>query len=136
MRYVPCWKKLNIEPDRYQELLHFCRQYSRWLSEANSLLGITAIKMDLMPHGSGKSDPVAMAAEKRETLLSKIAIVDECARSVGHGEWYTALIEIICNKQSYKLISETKKFILPTYNINAFYKARTDFFDLLNKKKT
>ena len=99
------------------------------------MLGIRAIKMDGLPTGTGKSDPVAMATEKREALLSKIAIVDECARSVGHGEWYTALIEIICNKQSYTVISQTKDFILPSYNRNAFYKARTKFFELLNKKK-
>ena len=135
MRYLPCWKQINIEPDRYQELLHFCRQYSRWLAEANSLLGLRAINMDGQPHGTGKSDPVAMAAEKRDVLLSKIAMVDECARSVGHGEWYTALIEIVCNKQSYSVISQTKEFMLPTYNRNAFYKARTKFFELLNKKK-
>ena len=135
MRYVPCWKKLKIEPERYQELLYFCRQYSRWLSEANSLLGMSHINMDGMPHGNGKSDPVSMAAEKREMLLSKIAIVDECAKAVSHGEWYTALIEIICNKQSYDIVCQTKKFILPSFNRNAFYNARTKFFELLDKRK-
>ena len=72
MRYLPCWKQIGISADRYRELLHFCRQYPEWKTEANSLLGIRAIKMDGLPHGNGVSDPVAMAAEKRERLMSKI----------------------------------------------------------------
>ena len=72
MRYQPCWKQIGISVERYRELLHFCRQYPEWKTEANSLLGIRAIKMDGQPHGNGVSDPVAMAAEKREKLMTKI----------------------------------------------------------------
>ena len=50
MRYLPCWKQIGISQDRYTELLHFCRQYPEWKAEANSLLGIRAIKMDGLPH--------------------------------------------------------------------------------------
>ena len=69
---MPCWKQIGISQDRYRELLHFCRQYPEWKTEANSLLGIRAIKMDGQPHGSGKSDPVAMAAEKRENRADRV----------------------------------------------------------------
>ena len=51
MRYLPCWKQIGISQDRYQELLHFCRQYPEWKMEANSLIGIRAIKADGLPHG-------------------------------------------------------------------------------------
>ena len=57
MRYLPCWKNIGISASRYRELLHFCRQYPEWKTEANSLLGIRAIKADGLPHGSGTSDP-------------------------------------------------------------------------------
>ena len=85
MRYLPCWQQIGISKDRYQELLHYCRQYPEWKTEANSLLGIRAVKMDGQPHGSGKSDPVAMAAERRDRLLSKIKLVDDCAREIADG---------------------------------------------------
>ena len=52
MRYTPCWKQIGISQDRYTELLHFCRQYPEWKAEANSLIGIRAIKMDGQPHGT------------------------------------------------------------------------------------
>ena len=88
MRYVPCWKQIGISKDRYIELLHFCRQYPEWKIEANSLLGIRGMKMDGQPKGTSKTDPVATAAERRESLTRKIDLVDECAKKIKDGEWY------------------------------------------------
>ena len=131
MRYVPCWKQIGISRNRYGELLHFCRQYPEWKTEANSLLGIRAIKMDGQPHGTGKSDPVALAAERRDKLLSKITIVDECARAIGGGEWYAAIIQNVCIGRSW---TQMDAALMPTSNKNAFFRMRRDFFDMLDKK--
>ncbi len=131
MRYQPCWKQIGISVDRYRELLHFCRQYPEWKTEANSLLGIRAIKMDGQPHGSGVSDPVAMAAEKREKLMTKIEIVDNCARAIGDGEWYAAIIQNVCIGRPYE---QMDRALMPTSDKNAYFRKRREFFDLLNKK--
>ena len=133
MRYLPCWKQIGISQDRYQELLHFCRQYPEWKKEAASMLGIRAVKMDGLPHGSGKSDPVHLAAERRERLIEKIAIVDECARAIEGGEWYAAIIQNVCLGKSYQ---QMDRALMPTSDANAFFKRRREFFDILNKKKT
>lgn len=133
MRYLPCWKQIGISQDRYQELLHFCRQYPEWKKEAASMLGIRAVKMDGLPHGSGKSDPVHLAAERRERLIEKIAIVDECARAIEGGEWYAAIIQNVCIGKSYQ---QMDRALMPTSDANAFFKRRREFFDILNKKKT
>ena len=117
--------------DRYRELLHFCRQYPDWKTEANSLLGIRAIKMDGQPHGNGKSDPVAMAAEKRDRLLTKIKMVDDCAREIGGGEWYAALIQNVCIGKSYEQLD---KALMPTSFRQEFFSMRRQFFELLNKR--
>ena len=132
MRYLPCWKQIGISHSRYSELLHFCRQYPEWKTEANSLLGIRAIKADGMPHGSGKSDPVAMAAEKREKLIEKIAIVDECAKAIDNGDWYASIIQNVCIGRSYE---QMDRALMPTSNKNAYFKKRAEFFDLLDKRK-
>ena len=132
MRYLPCWKQIGISQDRYRELLHFCRQYPEWKTEANSLVGIRAIKADGQPHGSGKSDPVAMAAEKREKLIEKITIVDECARAIDNGAWYASIIHNVCMGRSYE---QMDRALLPTSDKNAYFKKRREFFDLLDKKK-
>ena len=132
MRYLPCWKQIGISMDRYSELLHFCRQYPEWKTEANSLIGIHAIKADGMPHGSGKSDPVAMAAERREALLKKIGIVDKCARAVGNGEWFATIIQNVCIGRAY---SKLDRALMPTSDRNAFFRRRREFFELLNKER-
>ena len=133
MRYLPCWKQIGISQDRYQELLHFCRQYPEWKLEANSLIGIRAIKADGLPHGNGTSDPVAQMAERREKLIEKIAIVDECARAIANGDWYAALIQNVCIGKSY---TQMDRALMPTSDKNAFFRKRREFFDLLDKKKT
>ena len=133
MRYLPCWQQIGISKDRYQELLHYCRQYPEWKTEANSLLGIKAVKMDGQPHGSGKSDPVAMAAEKREKLIEKIAIVDECAKAIDNGDWYASIIQNVCIGRSYE---QMDRALMPTSNKNAYFKKRAEFFSLLDKRKT
>ena len=132
VRYVPCWKKIGISKDRYQELLHFCRQYPEWKTEANSLVGIRAMKMDGQPRGSGKSNPVEIAAEKRERLMIKINIVDECARAVCSGEWYAAIIQNVCIGKSY---TQMDRALMPTSDANAFFRRRREFFELLDKRK-
>ena len=131
MRYQPCWKQIGISVDTYRELLHFCRQYPEWKTEANSLLGIRAIKMDGQPHGNGVSDPVAMAAEKREKLMTKIEIVDDCARAIDDGEWYAAIIQNVCIGRPYE---QMDRALMPTSDKNAYFRKRREFFDLLNKK--
>lgn len=130
MRYLPCWQQIGISKDRYKELLHYCRQYPEWKTEANSLLGIKAVKMDGQPHGRGKSDPVAMAAERRDRLLNKIQLVDDCAREIGGGEWYAAIIQNVCIGRPYE---QMDRALMPTSEKNAFFKIRRMFFDLLNK---
>ena len=132
MKYLPCWKQIGISQDRYRELLYFCRQYPVWKTEANSLLGIRAIKADGLPHGSGKSDPVAMAAEKREKLVEKIGIVDECARAVDNGAWYASIIQNVCIGRPYE---QMDRALMPTSDRNAYFKKRREFFELLDKRK-
>ena len=132
MRYLPCWKQIGISASRYSELLHYCRQYPEWKTEANSLLGIRAIKMDGQPHGNGKSDPVSMAAERREKLIEKITIVDDCAREIDGGVWYSSIIQNVCMGRSY---TQLDRALMPTSDANAFFRRRREFFDILNKRK-
>lgn len=131
MRYVPCWKQIGIPKERYLELLHFCRQYPDWQMEAASMIGIRGMSHDGQPRGSKKSDPVAAAAERREQLMRKIGIVDACARDVGSGEWYTAIIQNVCMGRPYMQIDPA---LMPTSHRADFFLRRRQFFELLHKK--
>lgn len=132
MRYIPCWQQIGITKERYQELLFFCRQYPYWKKEANRNIGIKAIFNDGMPHGNKKRDPVAVAAENREKVLSNMALVEECARSVSGGEWYTAIMQNVCYGKAFEMIDVES---IPASNRKAYFKQRRLFFELLNQKK-
>ena len=131
MRYTPCWRQIGISKDRYQELLHFCRQYPEWKLEAASLIGIRAVRMDGQPRGTRKNDPVTVAAERRERLMVKITTVDECAKAVGGGEWYAAIIQNVCIGQPYSKINQA---LMPTSRKQLFFARRREFFAILDKK--
>ena len=127
-RYVPSW----LKKDRYLELLHFCRQYPDWKTEADTLIGTHGQKLDGMPHGTFVGDPVANTAERRAGLLAKVDLIDRCARAIDGGVWYTVLIQNVCIGIPYTLIDQT---LVPTSNKNAFYNSRKSFFLLLDAEK-
>ena len=131
MRYTPCWKQIGIAKDRYLELLHFCRQYPEWKLEASSLIGIRAMRADGQPRGTKRTDPVAVAAERREKLTMKIAIVEECARAIDGGAWFAAIIQNVCMAKPYTTIDRA---LMPTSDKNAYFKRRREFFELLDRK--
>ena len=130
--YIPHWETIGIKKERYLELLHYCRQYPDWKTEAASLIGPKGVNMDGMPHGSGSGNPTASAAERRAGLLAKIQLVDDCAAEVGGGRWYTALIQNVCMGRAYAALDTA---ILPTSDRNAFFKARKLFFIRLDAAK-
>lgn len=132
MSYIPVYKLIGISKDRYIELLHYCRQYPEWKREASTLLGIRAVKQDGQPKGNGKSDPVALAAERRETLMEKIGIIDKCAKAVGDGEWYAAIIQNVCIGKAYEKMD---KALMPTSYRHAFFAKKREFFSILDKIK-
>ena len=74
---------------------------------------------------------MAAAAERREKLLSKIELVDECAKSISNGDWYAAIIQNVCIGKAW---TQMDKALMPTSDKNSFFSVRRQFFDLLNKK--
>ena len=75
---------------------------------------------------------MAQAAEKREKLLGKMALVEECARAISEGRWYEAMMQHVCYHKAYNMIDPT---LLPTSDTNTFYRQRRLFFELLNTRK-
>lgn len=80
--------------DEYKELVFFCRQYDKKRRDADAMLTlrvstpepVTNSKgvAEFMPHGSGGvSDPVAMAAERRERLLRDVRMIEKAAAIAG-----------------------------------------------------
>lgn len=131
LNYKPKWEDFGISRFRYDELVAFCRQYPEKKAEAASLLGVGSQRLDGMPRGTDVSDPVGRAAERRESLLNDIALIEKCAMNVEGGKWFAALIQNICMRKAYQYIDS---LILPTSKRCTFFKQRRQFFILLDKE--
>lgn len=130
----------------YEELRAFCRQYPEKKAKAAALLGIqggSRIQETKDEHGdvigivlpSSKgavSDPVFRAVEKREKLLADCALVDKAAKNAADGKFEAALILNCCYGTGYEYIDPS---IIPNTNRNAFFRARREFFWILNREK-
>ena len=127
--YLPDYSDIGIDRDRYRELLYHCRQYVRWKAEAASLLGVGAQQYSTMPHGSEPGDPVGKAVARRERLIDKCRTVERAAEQVDGGRWRAALIQNICMGTALYLIDPV---ILPTSRRNEYYKAKRQFFAILD----
>lgn len=120
----------GIDRNRYDELKARCRQYPDKKMELDTLLCVSPPTVTGMPHGSGVSDPVVRAVSKREKLLRFCEPIEYAASRAGGGAYQRALILNCCYKVGYELLPPES---LPNSYRNAFFKARREFFWLLDK---
>ena len=125
----------SLSKERYQELRNFCLQYPRWKIEAASMLELSAMNYDGMPHSTDPGDPTAKAVERREGLIRKIQLVESCALRVHGGRWYAAIINNVCNGMSYEAIRGLHPDWLKSNHTGDFFNARRAFFLLLDREK-
>ena len=131
-RYIPNYTEEGISRERYLELLHYCRQYPEWITQANSYLGASAQKYSPMPHSEGSvSDPTQTAMLKREQYRAKIDMVDQAIVAAGV-EWRTALLMNICYGRPYYQINPV---LMPSSKRTAYYEVKRLFFIELDKLK-
>lgn len=121
----------GIDRDRYVELKARCRQYPTKKMQAQTLLGVGSPSLSGMPHGSGTSNPVARAAEKRDRLLRWCEPIEYAASRAAGGRYYQGLIQSCCEGVAFVDIDPT---ILPTSDRTKFFQARREFFWLLDKR--
>ena len=111
--YVPIYDKLGICKDRYNEMVHFCRQYREW---------DTAAQMQIRTQAN---------REQLSALARKMKLVLSCAAAVADGQWADALMIHICENVPYRQLDAA---LLPTAHREAFFAAVRDFFALLNER--
>lgn len=130
--YIP---QSELSRERYLELRNFCLQYPKWKIEAASMLDLSGMNYDGMPHGTDPGDPTGRAVERRDKIMNKISLVEGCAASIADGKWYAAIINNVCNGMGYELIKSLHPEWLITNNAKAFFTARKAFFLLLDRRK-
>lgn len=117
----------GISPNRYRELLYFCRQYGEKRKKLATTRGLDAVANDGMPHGNAISDPTAKKADAALKLREDIALIEDTARDVDPVNW-TALLRNVteCTQYEYMQVYSGRR---------QFYEARRKFFWLLDQRK-
>lgn len=116
---------------RYNELKAFCRQYPDKKREYDGIPSPHSSALNGMPHLSGIADPVLAMVSQRMKLGEELELIEGCAMDVRNGDFYHALIANICYDKPYDCILE----LVPTINRNAYFAARSEFFELLHLRK-
>lgn len=73
--------KYYIDKERKYELIHFCRQYTKWKEALYDVQGWSTAPtdQDKVDTGGYISDPTARAAAIRKFYLDRMAIIEEAA---------------------------------------------------------
>lgn len=73
--------KWYIDPERYLELLHFCKQYNHMIASRKSFVELKSGMIKLEPTRKNcKPDPTAEIAIKIVSLDKRISLIEEAAK--------------------------------------------------------
>lgn len=117
----------NISNAMYRELLYFCRQYDDKRQRAGMARGLSAVKTDGMPHGTGTGDPTAAKAARAARLQADVDLIDQTAREAAD-ELAPYLIRNVTRGVPYACLE------MPCGK-NEFWRIRKRFFYLLAQKR-
>lgn len=88
--------------DLYRRALAFAQGYRDKLEKAEDLLQ-KAPEIDGQPRGTGKSDPVAAAAERRELVTSEIKVIHDALGKIPEDYRRGVLMNTADQEPAYKL---------------------------------
>lgn len=110
---------------------HFALQYREWKDKYNSMIGLSAINVDGMPHGNATSDPTSSQALKLSDYKTKIKIIEDTVKQTDES-LYCWLIKAVTNEDiSYNYLKSVMD--IPCGK-NEYYKLRRKFYFLLYNK--
>lgn len=117
----------HISKDNKLELEHFCMQYHEWNRELDSINFYQKPSQDYVDTNPG--DPVTKLVEKRERLLEKIALVDDCIKEACDEHIGKFIFESVTKKKSYDAI---RAYSYIPCSRKVFYDERAKFFYILS----
>lgn len=119
--------RYHISQDKYQELYYFCKQYWEREKEIGFLRGLTEVKQDGMPKGTGISDPTYQKAEKIMKLRKENELIEQSAKEANPGV-YQYILKNVTQGIPYE-------YMQVPMGRRQFYETRRLFFKLLSEKR-
>ena len=121
----------EISPDKYRELLYFCRQYDELKDKLLSCYDIRAVRLSDMPKSGRISNTTEHNALTSEKLSKSISLIEQTAIEAD-AELYQFIIDNVARGTSYEYLRNACN--IPCGH-RKFYLTRRKFFFLLSKKK-
>lgn len=125
--------KYYIDKHRKYELIHFCKQYSKWEEALKDVEGwsISPVGQEKVNDGGYVSDPVARAAAVRKFYSDRIDMVDNAAKEADQYLWRYIVMGITKDL--------TYENLLIFYKIpcsrETYYDRRAKFLWILDKRR-
>lgn len=126
-------KKYKIHnKHRYSELYNFAMQYKDYKSQLDDISFLPSPSIDAMPKCSDHGDPTSRTAIKYATLLSKIELIERCAKDADHSIWKSVLFAVTNPHITYEYLYLHKMIYCGR---DKYYIARQKFYWLLDQRK-
>ena len=125
-------KKYRIpNKHRFRELYSFAMQYRDFKEELQSV-SFLGSSQDGEVKGSTPGDPTGRIAIEQADLISKVNLIEQCARDADPTIWKSVLLAVTTPNITYNYLSQNRFLYCGR---DKFYVARQKFYWLLDKRK-
>lgn len=126
-------KKYRIaNKHRFAELYNFAMQYPEWKRQLAEVSTLRSPNLDGLPGASRPGNPTETIGIQTADLISKIRLVEYCARESDPEIWKTVLYAVTNPNITYRWLSENRGLYCGR---DKYYLARSKFYWLLDKRK-
>lgn len=126
-------KKYRIaNKHRFAELYNFAMQYPEWKKQLEEVSVIKSPDFDGLPRSGRPGNPTETIGIQAADLVSKVQLVELCARESDPDIWKTVLYAVTHTNITYKWLSDNRRLYCGR---DKYYLARSKFYWLLDKRK-
>lgn len=122
------WK---LSKHEFYTAYHYAMQYRELKDKYKSILGLSAVNMDGMPHGSNTTDPTYDQATKLEELSTRIKLIEDTVMETDPDIYCWLLKGVTTENISFNYLQMTME--IPCGK-KYYYARRRKFYYLLNQK--
>lgn len=123
--------KWKLTKHEFYTAYHYALQYRELKDKYKSIIGLSAINADGMPHGTNTSDPTFSQASELQDLSDRIQLIEDTVKEIDESIYCWLLKGVTTENVSFNYLQQTMHIPCGrTY----YYNKRRAFYYLLNKK--
>lgn len=123
--------KWKLTKHEFYTAYHYALQYREIKDKYKSMIGLSAINADGMPHGTNTSDPTFKQACELEALSKRIQLIEDTVKETDEKIYCWLLKGVTTENISFNYLQQTMN--IPCGK-NYYYDKRRKFYYILNNK--